>query len=222
VSLARERSENLSKLVARILAFTWYTCVTEQGVQTASPERITVLTKNQVAEYREVADFLDEALGQGVDLPLPAHIVGNRLQFTFSGYQLDGWYLMSEDERSKAVVAWFRRVARGLGGKWSKNDPKSSTYDDQNYQFTSESKTFGDGSTVLVLSMDRDMICERVQVGTEKKVIPAVEAKPETVIDAPVFERECKPLFENQEKELDEAMKSLESGDVVEGEVVSA
>lgn len=179
------------------------------------------LTRDHVTELQQITEFLERAQRLGVYLPVPTIDLGDQVKFRFSPYALENWYTLSEERRSEMVVEQFKAAAKAIGGRWAKNDPKASQYDDNVYLFTHDGVFFGD-STKLVLAMDRDMICERVQVGTETKVIPAVEAQPERTEEVPIFERECKPLNTRTEAVMANLAAELESGeDVVDAEVVA-
>jgi hypothetical protein len=193
----------------------------------AAQERITVpeLKANHAARLRAVADLTDQLLATGTWFPVPTIVEGSKpeLFFDFHVWELPAmaWAAGGDDadeKRQEATVERFRAASRALGGRWHKNDPKLNSYEDTYYTFTHDLPTVAD--LTIVLRMQRDVICERVQVGTEKKVIPAVEAQAEQVVDAPVYERECKPLFAKTEA-LMTSQQALEPADeVIDGELV--
>lgn len=79
-------------------------------------------------------------------------------------------------------------LAFAIGGTWKKNDPKKNSYESEYYRLTRIEKVAG--FTFEVWAM-RAAICERVEVGTKKVVIPAVKAEEERVIEEPIFEWQC-------------------------------
>lgn len=81
-------------------------------------------------------------------------------------------------------------TARLLPTGWEKNDPNKSAYDAQYYRLTGA----WEGVELIILE-NRAAVCERVQVGVEKVVVPAVEAVPEHEVERPVFEFKCEPLL---------------------------
>lgn len=81
-------------------------------------------------------------------------------------------------------------TARLFPTSWTKNDPNKSAYDAGYYVLTGS----WEGMPVKVIE-DRATVCERVQVGTEPVVVPAVEAQPETIEERPVYEFKCEPLL---------------------------
>lgn len=168
---------------------------------------MTELNAEMAEEFALVSEFL-ATLRESTDIfiPLPQYRYG-LLDFNLWSHDLPmEAYTLSQEARNALVVERFRALAKAIGGRWEKNDPNKGSFDDSYYTFTSVNRI---GTAQVRLCMDRNMICERVQVGTETVTIPAVEAEPERVVEKPIFERECKPLFANAEKELDEAMKGL-------------
>lgn len=178
------------------------------------------LTPAFVEQQEITLEFVKRAASLGVWLPEPA-IYTWEIEFSFNRYQLpnDLRISLSEEEQNRAVVERFKAAARAIGGRWQKNDPKASNYDDTWYTFTNDQMI---GNAQLRLRMERDVICERIPVGKKTVVKPAVAAKPEEVVEEVVYERECKPLFKNAEAELEAAMKELETNEVVEGELEDA
>jgi hypothetical protein len=81
-------------------------------------------------------------------------------------------------------------VAKHFPSAWAKNDPNASDHDAMLYKLEGR----WEGIPVRVIT-SRDGVCQRVQVGTELVIIPAVEAAPETVEERPVFEYQCEPLL---------------------------
>ena len=81
-------------------------------------------------------------------------------------------------------------TAKLLPTGWTKNDPNKSSYDADYYRLTGK----WEGVRLTILEL-RSAVCERVQVGVEEVVVPAVEAAPETVVERPVFEYRCEPLL---------------------------
>ena len=166
------------------------------------------LNNARVDDYIEFVDFITKLRASAdVWIPVPTFTPGGELQFSFYSHDINNDWRLSDDARNKAVVDRFKGVARAIGGRWAKNDPKSSRYDDASYTFTNETVTIG-GAKVLLL-MERDTVCERIPVGSTTKVIPAREAQPERIEEEIVYVRECKSLFANQERELDEAMREV-------------
>jgi hypothetical protein len=181
------------------------------------------MTPRRLELRRAIDDFLEKLItSSSVFVPEPS-FDGSTIRFDlweWDATTVPGYYQLSAEGRQQIVVERFKALARAIGGRWEKNDPKNSGYDDTYYEFKSALPHIG-GQVFIKISMQRDMICERVQVSTERKVIPAVEAQPEKVIEEPVFERECKPLFVKTEGELDRLQKELESTDeIIEGELV--
>lgn len=182
---------------------------------------MSTLTPEYVQQLRVTAEFLDRVSQLDVWLPEPS-IAPDEIEFTFRpiGLPFDVWARLSGEERVQHVIEAFKSAARAIGGRWEKNDPKASSWDDQQYIFTN---TVSIGTAKLRLRMDRDLICERKVVGTKEVVKPAVEAQPERVVVEEIYERECKPLFANAERELDAAMLALEAEEgVLEGELEDA
>lgn len=174
-----------------------------------------------VEQLKLATEFVERVSQLGVWLPQPS-IAPHEIEFAFSTWQLphDLRLTMSEEEQARAVVERFRNAARAIGGRWEKNDPKVSDWNDRQYIFTNAVDV---GTAKLRLRMERDLICERKVVGTKEVVKPAVEAQPERVVIEEVYERECKPLFANAERELDAAMLALEAEEgVLEGELEDA
>jgi hypothetical protein len=110
--------------------------------------------------------------------------------------------------KNKELIKRFRAAAKGIGGKWEKNDPHQSSWDDTYYTFTQKREN-GDK---IVLFMERDTICERVQIKVEKQIVPAVKAKAAYEQLVPIFDRVCKPLFVHEEEELDAVMAEVNEG----------
>lgn len=182
---------------------------------------MTGLTPAFIEEMELKLEFVKRVASLGVWLPQPT-IYDWTIEFAFARHQLpaDLRISLSEEEQNNAVIERFKTAARAIGGRWQKNDPKASTYDDTWYTFTNEQKI---GDATLVLRMERDTVCERVVVGKKTVVKPAVPAQPEQIVEEVEYERECKPLFKHAEAELDAAMKSLEASDeVIEGELEDA
>ena len=81
-------------------------------------------------------------------------------------------------------------TAKLLPTGWTKNDPTASAYDADYYKLTGS----WEGITLTVLE-NRSAVCERVQVGTEKVIVPAVKASRATVEERPIWEFKCEPLL---------------------------
>jgi hypothetical protein len=81
------------------------------------------------------------------------------------------------------------RLRRSLGGgKWQKTEHGG--------YLTLDGMCAG---LPIDLWLDRAEVCERVVVGTETVVIPAVEAQPEREVERPVIEWRCAPVLEAAE-----------------------
>lgn len=178
------------------------------------------LTRFKIQQLQAAHLFLEALADTGVWFPEPTITLGESgmIKFIFSEYDLPDAWMLSSEARQKPTVDRFKAAARAIGGRWMKNDPKASTYDDSWYVFTNDQKQAG---LKIVLVMERDMVCERVQTGTEKVTIPAIQAQPERVEERPVYERECKPLFRDTEREIDRLADELEAQTVVDAEIVS-
>lgn len=182
------------------------------------------MTPEYVASHQEVSAFLEDLIAAaavaGVYVPVPSQGV-SALTFDINAYDdmpIDIWAATNDrEQRDKVAVHRFKELARAIGGRWEKNDPKASSYDDSYYLFTNRTRKIG--GLDVVLRMDRDIICERVQVSTKPRTIPAQPAVAEHVIDEPVYERECKPLF-TQDTALNSAMAAIESDEIVEAELI--
>jgi len=124
------------------------------------------------AEYinrlRKMADLLEAESG----LILPYQIGKNTISFYPHG------------------VEETARTAKIFPSAWKKNDPAASSYDADYYKLTGA----WNGASVVILD-DRESVCQRVQVGTEKVVIPAVKAEREKVVERPIYEYKCEPLL---------------------------
>lgn len=94
------------------------------------------------------------------------------------------WHLYTwEHEDVRAVAATIRRL---LGGKWDKKADEGRgrmefTHDD--YKIT----------------VDREAVCTRRIVATEKVTLPAVKAQPARTVEREVVEWDCEPLLAARE-----------------------
>lgn len=127
---------------------------------------------------RAVADLIESH----PDLPLPYVCV-----YDHTPYQADlNWYLQinqrSEGEAHQRAQALA--IVRGIGGKWRKDVIGDS------FRFEQEI----DGLN-LDVQVTREAVCERVVVGEETVVIPAVEARPERIEKRDVVQWRCEPLL---------------------------
>ena len=184
---------------------------------------MTEITQELVDEYAQVAEFLGKVRETGTWFPIPNYSPGDTVSFNFYTYDLP-WSeaaTMNDEQKNSSIILRFRAAAKALGGRWEKNDPNSSYYDDMYYTFTNT--TVKIGKAKLVLMMTRDTICERVEVSRTVKVIPAVVAQPARTVDDITYSRECKPLFASAEKALDTAMSEFEGSndEVLTGELVN-
>jgi hypothetical protein len=183
-------------------------------------ESIVNITEHTAEQFTALGAFLEKLVETGVAIPFPT-VTSEEVKFHFfaNGLPNEVW-LWTEERRNNAVVESFRLVAKTIGGRWAKNDPKKSAYDDIYYTYVNETANIA--GLRIVLIMDRNLICERVQVGTEKVVVPAVEAQPEKVIEKPIYETECKPMFAKVE-EIMGSQKAVESlnDDIIDAEIVA-
>jgi len=162
------------------------------------------LDEDYLEQYATTLQFLKSAEALDVWLPHPG-ITDGAIEFSFTKWELPR-EIRDSDQANTTLIARFRAAAKALGGRWEKNDPKASRLDDVYYIFTN---TMQIGTLQLVLRMDRDVICERIKVGSKVVTIPAVEAAPSQSVTEDVYERECKPLFKDAERDLDAAMGEL-------------
>jgi hypothetical protein len=192
-------------------------CYRPRGPDTDEGDVMNTKAHDTAARLRALTDFLDQLPDDFEQQPSIAPN-GSYVLFSFNTWSLPCTFWgrdHTDDTRGAEIKRRFKETARVIGGRWAKNDPKKSAYDDENYIFT---HAFGlpvpesdvDEVIEIRLIMPRDLVCERVQVGTEEKVVPAVEAQPERVEKVPVFERDCKPLFA-EPAELDKLAAELEA-----------
>lgn len=168
---------------------------------------MTELNTDHIEEYRLVADFLEKLKTTGVWTPVPEYIPEDKIEFQIYEHELPplAW-IGDKESRNTILLERFKALAKAIGGRWEKNDPKTSYFDDMYYTFTSVN-TIGKASIRLL--MQRDVICERVPVGTTIVEVPAVKAQKATTREETLYERECKPLFKHAEAELDKAMEQV-------------
>jgi len=134
-------------------------------------------------KIRQITEVLVTTERVGLNLPYTIHPTNGEI----------AWYPSVED----AV-----KIAKGLGGKWDKNDPSKSTYD-ADWLVMSQKR----GVLNLKLIVSRGQVCERKVVGTErKKVTKYVEVEVEELVD--IVEYDCGSLYSAAEKA---AMARLEN-----------
>lgn len=128
---------------------------------------------------RAAADLLD----QHPDLP-EVYVAA----FGYSGRVEINWQSHTTDKADAALV-----VAT-IDGAWSR-----TSLGDELVQW----KQHRDGVS-LIVTISRELVCERRVVGTETVTIPAVEAQPERTETRDVVEWDCKPLLAPEPADLSE------------------
>ena len=81
-------------------------------------------------------------------------------------------------------------IAKIMPTSWKKNDPNNGSYNETYYKLTGSWM----GAEVIIV-INREGVCERKQVGTEKVVHAYVKAVSEYTEERPVYEYECTSLL---------------------------
>lgn len=123
------------------------------------------------------------------------------------------WFGSSEWDR----LSWYpgtpraaANLVKALGGRWSKNDPKTSEFAAGHLVM----KAALDDALFVELTVSREGVCEKKVVGTErveveKIITPAVKAT--VTEDRDVIEFECKSLLSLADQELLADMEAIAS-----------
>jgi hypothetical protein len=129
------------------------------------------------ATHRAVADFIDAH----PDLPPPFVSV-----YDHRPDKADlRWYLNINDKGDEAIQrALAVAIVRGVGGKWDKD------FSDNEARFEQTRA----GMNMLV-TVQREAVCERRVVGTESVTLPAVAAQPERTVERELVEWDCSPVL---------------------------
>lgn len=111
--------------------------------------------------------------------------------FGFGAWSAVKFYPDSLDE--------VRALVKAFGGRWDKNDPNKSEYDQQYATF----KANLNGLKVSII-IARNKTCEMVQVGTktvkqEVVKVPAVSVVED--VEVPDYQFKCEPLFSREDIE---------------------
>jgi hypothetical protein len=153
------------------------------------------------ANLHEVATFIGRL---PADVPIPS-VTNDLIRFAV--------YSEVRDEQFRVVRTVpqeVRAIARALGGRWEKNDPEANTFDELYYTLTSAIVVGGRPVQILC---SRNDVCERIEVGREKVIVPAKEAQeaePEREEERPVYRFECRPLNDAAGRELADVLQELE------------
>jgi hypothetical protein len=113
------------------------------------------------------------------DLPIPcvfAYSSSRTVEVT--------WQLMNDDDNKADQRTAAAAIVKALGGKWTK-EPWGDRFD---------MRTTRDGLKLEIFA-HRDQVCERVVVGTETVVVPAVPAQPERIEERELVEWRCESLL---------------------------
>ena len=121
-----------------------------------------------VGRLRKLADLLEAT----PDLILPHSVEKDEIAFYPYG------------------AAETARTAKLLPSSWAKNDPNASDYNAAYYVLTGEWE-----GVKLTIIESRNAVCERVQVGTKRVLVPAVKASHASSVVRPVYEYRCAPLL---------------------------
>lgn len=89
--------------------------------------------------------------------------------------------------KPEATLCTVRDIRKAIGGCWTKRGG------DQ--WFVLERRAVG--GIKFTVQVEREQICERIVVGTETVVVPAVEARPERTEVREVVEWRCEPLTQD-------------------------
>lgn len=129
----------------------------------------TISTNTTAAGLRAAADLID----QHPDLPVPM-VTG----YTSGNVDVD-WLIQHDKDQRDTML----RIRRTIGGTWEKS-PVSGYYQLR--------RRIGD--LTLIVTADREQVCERVVVGTQTVTVPAVEAQPERTEEIEIVEWRCEPI----------------------------
>ena len=135
----------------------------------------TVLTT--VGRLREVADLLTF---------LPDHIPHPYVTAGSWGTEIS-WYLAIDTNNEAEQKALAADIVRHYGGTWEK-EPRGD-------QFRFENKSTVEPGLKLRITVAREAVCERVVTGTERVIVPAMEAVPERTEIREIVEWRCEPLL---------------------------
>lgn len=163
--------------------------MTRNSVYLTTPE----MTKG----IREVLDIVDIVGG----MPLPVlQNDGKTVRFFFMSHLYD-----SPEE----LVLDLARVQKAIGGRWHKNDPKSSSFEASYYSLIHDIEF--SGGIKLQLLTQREMVCTPVVVGKTIKKIDAQPAVAAKEFEVDEIEYECHPLLKRADEIVAAGFKELAS-----------